>query len=588
MGERYTIRTPVGEFFPRVASPGDGLPATDPAESHTVWFFFACQLEDREPSAMAMARALHERLGNWQERQRGSPDDRWAMDAIRHDLEGAVRRGQVVFERIAPMVARERRATAVPVVPPLPPPPPIPDPAKPEREETLTWFEVYLVDEIGEPLGGVDVVFARGSAETRLTTDGTGKARLDDVPDSFARVRLADESVVRGMLRERWKAAREQQWWEAPADVTCTEIVVRRHDPVPSCGLVAEEPHWIVLQPRVVLAQLFGMWFETSKCFLLPTALDGLRSVPTLYKQNRETDLVVVGHTDTAGTPSYNDPLSLERARSVVAYLRDEVDAWLDWYGSHQASEKRWGAREDALMISAVASYSGEDPPPDESLVHWFQRTYSDQYGLKVDDIAGPNTRRALVTEYMAIDGTSLPADVSVSAHGCGESFPLIDGGDGQAEVRNRRTEVFFFENPKAPPERPPAVLPPPPGDILDAGSREYPEWLLRARETHENEHGEPLPVGQLWIRFALSPDQAVTTRDQVRLFSARRDYDVSKDLSVSHVANDDTVDVPFDDVPTNGRYTLEIEPEDGEPYFVFQDLPYSTLNDDSLPEYDA
>ncbi|MBN2195085.1 MAG: OmpA family protein [Polyangiaceae bacterium] len=435
------------------------------------------------------------------------------------------------------------------------------------------------------PLGGVELVFAIGSREEKRGTDGTGTARLEDVPESFATVRFADEASVRQKLRGRWQAARGREWQDPPADMTNTVAVVRRNEMLPAISVVAEEPHRIVLQPRVVLAQLFGMWFETSKCFLLPTAMEGVRFIRTLYDANPETDLLVVGHTDTAGDPTYNDPLSLERARSVAAYLTDRVDEWLAWYDPSKPDAKRWGAREDAMMIVAVAEYGGLDIPPGAPLVWWFQETLSDQDGLKVDGIAGPQTRSALIKRYMAIDGTTLPLDVVLSTHGCGESFPLLDTGDEQAEVRNRRTEVFFFENPIGAPARPSAVLPPAPGEVSPPGSPAYPEWVLRARETLEAEHGKPVPTGFLWIRFEIAPDQAVLSKDNVRLFSSTRAFDVTKNLSVSHVANEQSVDVPFDNVPIADTYTLEIQRAEGDAYFVFQDRSYSSLNDDSLPE---
>ena len=53
--------------------------------------------------------------------------------------------------------------------------------------------------------------------------------------------------------------------------------------------------------------------------------------------------LLVVGHTDTTGEPEYNDRLSLERAEATNAYLTDDVDAWLTWYGTDRPPEKRWG-----------------------------------------------------------------------------------------------------------------------------------------------------------------------------------------------------------------------------------------------------
>jgi hypothetical protein len=68
------------------------------------------------------------------------------------------------------------------------------------------------------------------------------------------------------------------------------------------------------------------------------------------------------------------------------------------------------------------------------------------------------------------------------------------------AELENRRVEIFFFDNPTAPPERPSAVLPTPPGKSSRPGSKEYPEWLKRVRERHELEVGA-------WLRLIMKYD---------------------------------------------------------------------------------
>ena len=239
------------------------------------------------------------------------------------------------------------------------------------------------------------------------------------------------------------------------------------------------------MQPRVVKARLGGMFFDTSKAFLLPSGLSEIRSVRALYEHRPGADVLIVGHTDTVGQPSYNDPLSLERADAVRAYLRDDVDAWLDFYGSHISWEKRWGSREDNLMLTAVLAETAE-PLTDTPMRH-FQATR----GLAVDGVAGPQTRRQLVTEYMAFDGTTLPEGIEPVAHGCGENFPLGEDGeldedapDGNEDVEDRRVELFFFDGELG-------VLPAPPSTNSGPDSAEYPEWCRRAGETHDFRAGE-------------------------------------------------------------------------------------------------
>jgi outer membrane protein OmpA-like peptidoglycan-associated protein len=276
-----------------------------------------------------------------------------------------------------------------------------------------------------------------------------------------------------------------------------------------------------VLQPRVIKADLKGMWFATSKCFLLPTARHGLQCITSLYGANPETDMLIVGHADRAGTPAYNDPLSLERAEAMAAYLTDDVDAWMVWYGQGKAQEKRWGDDEDEMMAAALAEDAGESVGDDETPVGWFQRSR----GMTVAAKANTATRRALVLAYMQVEGTTLPEGIEPVTHGCGENFPIKPTADGVAELENRRVEIFFFENVVRAPERPSAVLPAPPGKNSPPGSKQYPEWMTRVRELHEFEAGA-------WIRLLMKYDDG-SLASSVR-FRIKYDDDTAIEASTS------------------------------------------------------
>src|SRR5690606_12294110 len=62
--------------------------------------------------------------------------------------------------------------------------------------------------------------------------------------------------------------------------------------------------------PRVVMARMRGMLFDTNKCFLLPTALEAMRKIRQIYEANNPSQLLIVGHTDTTAEPDINEPLS--------------------------------------------------------------------------------------------------------------------------------------------------------------------------------------------------------------------------------------------------------------------------------------
>jgi len=268
-----------------------------------------------------------------------------------------------------------------------------------------------------------------------------------------------------------------------------------------SFPLVAKTPHDISVQPYVLLARLFGLVFETSKCFLLPEAIPSLRAMRRIYDANPDTKLLLVGHTDTQGQPSYNDPLSMERAAAMAAYLQDDVDAWMAHYGTDKPAEKRWGSREDGLMMTALV---GDAIPDGTSTTLAYQRFHNGELAagnvegeaLTEDGAMGPKTRRALVTDYMKQDDTTLPADVELQQHGCGETFPLDESGeeldaapaDAREDRTDRRVELFFFD-------RSLGVQPPPPGDISKPGSQEYPEWRARARVVQDFAAGVQVPI---------------------------------------------------------------------------------------------
>lgn len=267
---------------------------------------------------------------------------------------------------------------------------------------------------------------------------------------------------------------------------------------------------------RVTMARLRRMFFETNKSFLLPGAVGALRQIRELYGENNPSELLIVGHTDTTAEPSINDPLSLERADMTAAYLLDDEEVWLKQYETSIAEKRRWGAHEDELMLSAMPDFATK--PADEEDVRWFQRTR----GLTVDGIAGPKTRRELIHEYMALDGTSLRErrnfDITITTHGCGENFPLGDEGeeldpapeDEKEDASDRRVELFFFDVEFG-------IQPPPPGKNSAKGSTQYPLWRKKVTKLVELESSfiEGLIVEWRTELDAFVPDDLVLEASQ-------------------------------------------------------------------------
>lgn len=368
---------------------------------------------------------------------------------------------------------------------PRPPGPMLPD---------VHGFQVRFVDEVGEDLAGLALRFEHGGRSEAQSTDSSGVAQIFGSIASVATVTVADEAALAAVLERRWSEPRNDRRWLESQDA---QIITCCGDKLPGVYLRPETVRLVSVQPAVACTRLLGGFFDSAKCFLLPEGLAGVRSVVSRYKQYRMAKLLIVGHTDADGTSAYNDGLSLERAESLKQYLTGDVDSWLRWYGGDVAEKKRWGSVEDLAMLDALPDAASR--ATNETLVRWFQRTR----GLTLDGRAGPQTRAVLVEEYMALDGTSLPAGIEVTTHGCGEHFPQKVTADGAVEAENRRVEVFYFEGPLG-------ILPPPAGKNSGPGTLEYPEWVRKARQWHD--HRIP-PVGTFTSRLAVD-ELAGTAKD--------------------------------------------------------------------------
>lgn len=238
--------------------------------------------------------------------------------------------------------------------------------------------------------------------------------------------------------------------------------------------------HTIIMPPRLVRVRLVGILFETDKAFLLPSAMPGIRQLKSIYDGHVGKTVLVSGHADRAGSAAHNLALSVDRAQAVAAFLQDDDDDWMSRYqaGAHQSTV--WGTREDQYMLSVVPDATGSPyltgavtGRVDAATRDATSRFQSDN-GLP-DGKMNDDTRRALIQQYMATDGTTLPDGTTIVVHGCGESHPSVATADAVALAENRRVELFFFRGP---------VVPPPVDPCPAGGCAEYPEWVRRTAQT--------------------------------------------------------------------------------------------------------
>jgi outer membrane protein OmpA-like peptidoglycan-associated protein len=236
----------------------------------------------------------------------------------------------------------------------------------------------------------------------------------------------------------------------------------------------------IILPPLVVRVRMVGILFETDKTFVLPSALPGIRRLKTIYDAHVGKTVLVSGHTDRAGTTEHNLALSVERAKAVAAFLRDDDADWSPRYQAGTQVSAQWGTREDQHMLSVVADsdgdayFSGVVTGRNDAATRAAVKQFRADNNLP-DRAMDADARRLLIQGYMATDGTTLPAGTTLVVHGCGESHPSVATRDSVALAENRRVELFFFRGP---------VKPPPVDPCPSGGCAEYPQWLDETVQT--------------------------------------------------------------------------------------------------------
>ncbi len=386
-------------------------------------------------------------------------------------------------------------------------------------------FEVLIVDEFGESVTQpVELAVTHLGETLNLTTDSSGKLILNvNTTDGTVFVRFTESSVkeLYAMMKSQWQQCPRFSSGDRERLVqseTISTTTLRPSLIETEFKIEVNKPHRISIQPHVVMARMRGLNFDTNKCFMLPTAVQSMKTLCDIYNDNQETELLLVGHTDTTGDGAYNDTLSLERAEAIRAYLTDDVESWYTWYEA-SSEKKRWGKTEDQQMLVAVFEHYSLNDSGDKLTI--FQKWHNGKLAeegenaekLDEDGIIGPQTRRALIKRYMGVDNTSLPQNIMITVHGCGENFPLdateheIDNSapDSKEDLGDRRVELFFFDKETG-------VLPQPPGKNSESGSMEYPEWRARAQKIDVGIKGQdtlylwlldsnkkPMPPGTPW-----------------------------------------------------------------------------------------
>jgi len=427
----------------------------------------------------------------------GAPPSSGSVEEIR---DGVVARVETAFDRRVLIAFREEKPRFVALEQMEQAPAAIPES---KTEEKKGFFSLKVIDEVGDPVDGVELAFTIGGQRKTVKTNGDGVARIDDTTESFASVSPASVAALQDKMAPRWEEPRDKQIDPGP-DV---HVVVLR-DTFDAISLESEIPAKLVLVPpsEVKCVRLIGMHFDLDKSFLLPSAMNGVRRLKEIYDETPGGSVLVVGHTDTSGGAAHNDTLSVERADAVAAFLKDDVDAWKAWFGKDKPDSKRWSFREIQFMLSVLPEDPADGPKfhqgpitgwndaNTQAAVRRFQAFSNEKKGtsLDVDGIAGPATRPEIIRAYMSLDATTLPEGTTLETHGCGEHHPDVETGDGVQSEQNRRVEMFVFRK---------QIKPPAPGKNSGEGDPTYGKWREQVDETIDFGTGTP-PENDLGILF--------------------------------------------------------------------------------------
>ncbi|CAZ98525.1 OmpA family protein [Zobellia galactanivorans] len=107
-----------------------------------------------------------------------------------------------------------------------------------------------------------------------------------------------------------------------------------------------------------------GVYFETNKSAVQGTSRTTLNSMAKILKEYPKSNVLIEGHTDSAGPEDYNMNLSKQRATSVTNYLIsqgiDRSRLETKWYGETQPvadnDTKEGKAKNRRVELAIVAS----------------------------------------------------------------------------------------------------------------------------------------------------------------------------------------------------------------------------------------
>lgn len=227
----------------------------------------------------------------------------------------------------------------------------------------------------------------------------------------------------------------------------------------------------VTLRPTSNIAKTFIVHFRFDKAFVEPCMRLVLRQVAQYTLDHRDEKLVILGHTDKAGHPDYNQSLSERRARSVFAYLTFGVDdntrrdALIEWNalretrprGQWTTIKDSWGTHEYQHMLQDLGFYPGRVDGKHGPLTRDAVQAFRCHKGLPRGTDVDADVWQALIKDYLKQDELAVPASQFfpkcskeiLKWLGCGEEDPL--DRRGTAFRPSRRVELMFVRTDRLP-----------------------------------------------------------------------------------------------------------------------------------------
>ncbi|HYQ01121.1 MAG TPA: OmpA family protein [Polyangiaceae bacterium] len=616
-GRTFRVHTAFGELVLSPRAVSDGPPsAEEKRQLEALFSELSFEIINNNPGTLRELRDALSALSGLNAASR----EPLPLSTLTRELRRKLDSGELKIQRgTAPSKPAPRSNVSAP--PELGPPPE-------SAPAQLSTFKVRFVDEVNDPIDGLDVTFSFEGRRVKKTTDGDGTATVDGATVSFASVTVTSMASLEKILKPRFATPRVPTAVEGPH--IQAQQLEKEFDPV---SLEAEVLETVIITPRFACREIPAVTFEFGRSFFRRQGIQPLAEIAEDLTQDDGQLGWIFGHTDLSGPEQLNKRLSERRARAVFALLTHDFGLWDEmWNAKTKESPwfEQWGSREMQHMLNTLSVTDDDKKALEEdggfgnktrqALVRFQSGDYPDkpaeQASLPATGKLDTATRKELFLAYAKlVTREPVPLDKiakvgSGQFMGCGEYNPLsLSAKDEQS----RRTVVFVFD-PAAQPQAPPCVI----GDIKPCQAnfikpaptkdQDPPFYkcafykkfadccpkLGGADLSHDVIVRFFMPLSeadQLPHTFVLETDEDPSSADttqplfhiQQALKSEARAVVDGPDPAAVPTGDERLVELHFTHVPSASSYRLRVEGV-SEPYDVFDEVAFHDISELSAP----